>query len=174
MGARRPRSVRMATTLFADQRIDVPYIPTSLETAKRMLRIAEVGPGDVVYDLGCGDARILVLAVELFKAKKAVGYEIRRQIYRTALQEVEARNLEERVTIVDGDLFSADLSEATVVTLYLTYGANRKLRPKLEREAVPGTRIVSHDFEIPGWKLTRKEKHQGDAIYLYTVPESTR
>ena len=145
-----------------------------METAKRMLEIAEVGPGDVVYDLGCGDARILILAVELFKAKKAVGYEVRKEVYKNALQEVKGRNLEERVTIINGDLFNTDLSEATVITLYLTYGANKKLKPKLEREAKPGTRIMSHDFEISGWKPTRNERLRGDTIYLYVVPDPSQ
>lgn len=171
---RRSTSISIFAAPSSDQSYDVPYIPTSLETAKRMLEIAEVGLGDVVYDLGCGDARILILAAELFKAKKAVGYEIRRDVYKTAVQEVEARNLSERVTVVNGDLFSANLSEATVITLYLTYGVNKRLKPKLESEARPGTRIVSHDFEMHGWKAKRKEKHQGDTIYLYHVPESAK
>lgn len=172
---RRPTSLSIvAVPSFFNQRYDVPYIPTSLKTAKKMLEIAEVRPRDVVYDLGCGDARLLILAVELFKAKKAVGYEIRKEVYKTALQEVETRNLAEKVTIVNGDLFNADLSEATVITLYLTYGANKKLKPKLEREARPGARIVSHDYEMPGWQPTRMERLRGDTIYLYTVPDPSR
>lgn len=173
--ARRPMSVSIvAIPNFCGQRYDVPYIPTSLGIAKAMLEIAGVGPKDVVYDLGCGDARLLILSVELFKAKKAVGYEIRKEVYKTALKEVETRNLGEKVTIVNGDLFNADLSEATVITLYLTYGANKRLKPKLEIEARPGTRIVSHDFEMPGWRSTRKERLQGDTVYLYIVPDSSR
>lgn len=173
--ARRPTSVSIvAVPNFFGQQYDVPYIPTSLGTAKAMLEIAGVGPKDVVYDLGCGDARLLILAVELFKAKKAVGYEIRKEVYKTALKKVEARKLREKVTMVNGDLFNADLSEATVITLYLTYGANKRLKPKLEKEVRPGTRIVSHDFEMPGWRSTRKERHQGDTIYLYIIPDSSQ
>ena len=168
---RRPTSVSIADLHPFDQRIDVPYVPSSLKTAKRMLEIAEVGPRDVVYDLGCGDARILVLAVELFKAKKAVGYEIRRELYKTALEQVEALNFRERVTIVNGDLFNADVSEATVITLYLSRRMNKKLKQKLEREARPGTRIVSHGFEMPYWEPTREEWHHGDTIFLYTIPD---
>ena len=129
----------------------VPYVPTSFDTAKRMLRIAKVGPGDVVFDLGCGDGRLLILAIVSFKAKKAMGYEIRKDLCNTAKKEVEERKLREHITIVNGDLFNADLSKATVITLYLTYSANRELKPKLIAEVKPGTRIVSHDFEIPGW-----------------------
>jgi len=155
-----------------DPNIEVPYIPTSLETARRMLEMAEVGSKDVVYDLGCGDARIPILAVELFKAKKAIGYEIRKDVYQNAIKEVEARNLVERVTIVNGDMFNADVSEATVITLYPTYGVNRKLEPKLEKETVIGTRTVSHDFEMPDWKPAKIEKYRGDTLYLYTMPKS--
>ena len=169
---RRPTSVSLVAVPSVDQRYVVPFIPTSLGTAKRMLELAEVGPQDVVYDLGCGDGRLLVLAAESFEAKRAVGYEIRGDVYKTALREIQARNLKEKVTIVNADLFDADLSEATVVALYLSYGANKALEPKLRREARPGTRVVSHDFEIPGWRSIRKEKLHGDSIYLYIIPES--
>jgi len=124
--------------------------------------------------LGCGDGRILALAAERFKVKRAVGYEIRRDVYKTALQEIQARNLTGKITIVNGDLFSADLSEATVITLYLSYWANKELKPKLERQARPGTRIVSHDFEIPGWRPTRKTRSHGDTIYLYRRREADK
>lgn len=164
---RRPTSVSLVAVPSVDQGYLVPFIPTSLHTAKKMLELAKVGPQDVVYDLGCGDGRLLVLAAESFEAKRAVGYEIRRDVYKTALKEIQARNLKERVTIVNGDLFDADLSEATVITLYLSYGVNKALEPKLRREAGPGTRVVSHDFEIPGWKAKRKVRSHGDTIYLY-------
>jgi SAM-dependent methyltransferase len=164
---RRPASTSLVAGPTVDPRDCVPFIPTSMETAKRMLEIAKVGSQDVVYDLGCGDGRILALAAELFKAKKAVGYEIRRDLYIAALKEIRRRDLAERITIVNGDLYSADLSEATVITLYLTYWANKELKPKIEKETRPGTRIVSHDFEVPGWRPMRKEKRCGDTIYLY-------
>jgi len=164
---RRPTSVSLVAVPGVDQRYFVPFIPTSLDTAKRMLELAEVRPRDVVYDLGCGDGRLLVLAAESFEAERVVGYEIRRDLCKTALKEIQARNLKERVTIVNGDLFDADLSEATVITLYLSYGVNKALEPKLRTEAGPGTRIVSHDFEIPGWKAKRKVRSHGDTIYLY-------
>jgi len=148
----------------------VPFIPTSFETARKMLEVAETGPNDVVYDLGCGDGRFLILAVKIFAVKKAVGYEIRREVYAKAVHEVEVQSLGEKIFLVNGDLFGADLSEATVITLYLTYEANRRLKPKLEREVKPGTRIVSHDFEIPEWRPAKREWFSGDTIYLYTIP----
>ena len=171
---RHPSVTSLVAIPSVDQRYLVPFIPTSPETARRMLEIAKVGPRDVVYDLGCGDGRILALAAELFKAKKAVGYEIRRDVYKTALQEIRSRNLAGKITIVNGDLFGADLSEATVITLYLSYWANKELKPKLEREAGPGTRVVSHDFEIPGWRPTRKARSHGDTIYLYRRREADK
>lgn len=173
MKVRRPVSIRIVSTpILLDQSYEVPYVPTSEGTVKRMLEIADIGPKDVVYDLGCGDGRILVMAAKEFNARKAVGYEIRKDLYKDALQRIESQNLGKKITIVNGDLFEADISEATVITLYLTYGANKKLKPKLEREARPGTKIVSHNFEIPGWQPTRKENYQGDIIYLYVIPDS--
>ena len=169
---RRPPSVSLLTVPSVSQAYTVPFIPTSLDTARRMLELAKVGPQDIVYDLGCGDGRILVMAAEMFGAKKAVGYEIRGDVYKNAEREVKAHNLGERVTVVNGDLFDADLSDATVITLYLSYGANKVLEPKLRSEIRSGTRVVSHDFEIPGWRLKRKVRLQGDSIYLYIAPES--
>lgn len=149
---------------------DVPFVPTSLDTARRMLQIAKVGPEDVVYDLGCGDGRILIMAVKEFKAKKAVGYEIMERIYGAAVQEIERQGLKERITLIKGDLFKADLSEATVITLYLNGSANQRLRPKLEKEARAGARVVSHDFYMEGWRTKREERFKGDDIYLYVLP----
>ena len=100
------------------QRFEVPYVPTSEETVKRMLEIAEVGPGDMAYDLGCGDGRIPIMAVEEFGAKGAVGYEIRKEIYKAALSRIEHRGLKGKIRLFNEDLFEADLSKATVVTLY--------------------------------------------------------
>ncbi|KPV64915.1 MAG: putative cobalt-precorrin-6Y C(15)-methyltransferase (decarboxylating) [Candidatus Bathyarchaeota archaeon BA1] len=169
----RPTSIRiMETPSPSIQRFKVPYVPTSMETAKRMLEIAKVGSEDVVYDLGCGDGRILILAVEEFGAKGAVGYEIRKELYKSTQLRIEHRGLQGRIRLVNGDLFEADLSKATVITLYLNGSANERLKPKLERETRPGTRVVSHDFEISEWQPTRKEILYGDTIYLYVVPEA--
>ena len=153
-----------------------PYVPSPPEVVKRMLTLARVGPNDVVYDLGCGDGRVLIMAVREFKARKAVGYEINRRLYETAVREVEKYGLSERIKIFNKDMFQADLSEATVIFLYLTTSANRKIRPKIEREALPGTRVVSHDFPVEGWRATVKENYRsrealyGHTIYLYTLP----
>lgn len=149
-----------------------PYYPTPPEIVRRMLKIAGVGLGDVVYDLGCGDGRILIMAVKDFGAKKAVGYEIREGVYSTALWEVERLGLLDKIRLVKGDLFEADLSEATVITLYLNESTSQRLKPKLEREMRDGTRIVSCAYQLLGWKPIKNERCHGDTIYLYTVPES--
>jgi predicted RNA methylase len=137
-----------------------------------MLSLANTGKEDVVFDLGCGDGRILKLAVQEFGAKKAVGYEVRQDLYEQALRSIRSENLEDRIVIFNDNLLKADILEATVITLYLTTSGNEVLRPKLEREAVAGTRIVSHDFEISRWKPIAKEGFDGHIIYLYIAKAS--
>ena len=137
-----------------------------------MLEVAKATKDDVICDLGCGDGRILTTAVKDFGVKAALGYEIREDLFKTASAEVQKQNLLERVRIFNKDLFSADLKEATLITLYLTTYANERLKPKLRAEARPGSRIVSHDFMINGWKPTRKENYNEHTIYVYSIPES--
>jgi tRNA A58 N-methylase Trm61 len=139
-----------------------------------MLKLTEVGCGDIVYDLGCGDGRILIAAVESFGAKEAIGYEISEDVYKKALQHVAKVTLQGRITIINKDFFEADLSRANVIILYLNNFTNEKLRPKLEKEALPGTRIVSHDFSISNWQPivqdTFRDEYSIHTIYVYTVP----
>lgn len=137
-----------------------------------MLEVAKATRDDVLCDLGCGDGRILTTAVKDFGVKAAFGYEIREDLFKTASAEVQKQNLLERVRIFNKDLFSADLKEATLITLYLTTYANERLKPKLRAEARPGSRIVSHDFMINGWRPTRKENYNEHTIYVYSIPES--
>ncbi|MEL9998363.1 MAG: class I SAM-dependent methyltransferase, partial [Sulfolobales archaeon] len=119
----------------------------------------------------CGDGRIVILALTKFKVKKAVGVEIRDDLVKIARTKIEELNLNDRGFIIHDDMFDVDISEATVVTLFLLTSVNSMLKPKLEKELRPGTRVVSHEFEIPGWTPTRVEvcsdgylKHK---IYLY-------
>jgi tRNA A58 N-methylase Trm61 len=114
-----------------------------------MLKLADVGPEDVVYDLGCGDGRILFSAIKEFRAKKAVGYELRRDLYKAAVKNVERQNLQKRITIFNDNLFKADISEADVITLYLTTSGNERLKPKLVKEAQLGTYIIPNAFNSP-------------------------
>ena len=149
-----------------------PFVSSPHDVVKKMLEVGRVTNDDVLCDLGCGDGRILTTAIRDFKAKAAVGYEIREDLFKAASSELEKTNLKERIHIYNRDLFQADLKEATVITLYLTTYANERLKPKLRAEARPGTRIVSHDFMINGWRPSRKENYNEHTIYVYTVPDS--
>ncbi len=151
---------------------DVPFVPSPEIVIRRMLQLANVRSGEVVYDLGCGDGRILIIAAKEFGAN-AVGIEIRRDLYEQCLKRVRDLKLEDRVKVYHGDFFNYDLSDADVITLYLLTSVNERLRPKLERELRPGARIVSHDFEVPGWRPIIVEDLYEDwrshKIFLYKV-----
>jgi len=174
-------TVGMATTLlappaFAQRYTDpdtlAPAYPTPQAVVERMLALADVKPNEIVYDLGCGDGRIVITAATKFSAR-AVGVEIRRDIYDTTLARVASLGLADRVHIVHGDALKTDLAPADVVTLYLLTSSNERLRPVLEKELRPGARVVSHDFEIRGWKpeATEKMMVQGrpHMIYSYRI-----
>jgi hypothetical protein len=147
-----------------------PYVPSPPNIVRKMLEIAEVGSDDVVYDLGCGDGRILFTAVKDFGAKKAVGYEINKNRYNNVLKEIERQNLQDRIEIFNENLLKADISEATVITLYLTTSGNNRLKPKLTKEAKKGTRIVSRSFKISGWHPSKTDNYSYTKIYLYKIP----
>jgi tRNA A58 N-methylase Trm61 len=119
-----------------------------------MLLLAELKPGEVFFDLGAGDGRTVIMAAKEFGAR-AVGVELREDLVKRALNSVYEHGLQDRVTIVNGDMFKVDLTSADVVFLYLTTSANEKVKPKLEAELKPGVRVVSHDYEIVGWKPTQ-------------------
>ena len=149
-----------------------PFVPSRIEVVKKMLEMAKTGLNDVVFDLGCGDGRIILSAVRDFGAKKAVGYEIKSELYKQASDEIINQNMREKVIVKNDDLMKADLSEATIITLYLTTSGNEWLKPKIRSEANAGTRIVSHDFMFKGWHPLIREDFQGHLIYLYVVPEA--
>lgn len=150
---------------------DVWYVPTTHEVVNRMLQMAEVGPGDVVYDLGCGDGRIVIAAAKEFGAR-GVGIDIDPKLVRVARANAKAAGVEHRVRFEVGDLFEADLRNASVVTLYLLPSMNRKLRPKLLAELAPGTRIVTHDFGFgPEWPPEETQDFGTDILFRYTVPQ---
>ena len=129
---------------------DVIYVPTPQPVVDKMLELAEVKKGDVVYDLGCGDGRIVVTAAKKYGVK-AVGFDINPERIKEARENVKANHVEKLVTIKQADIFTLDLREATVVTLYLLPSLNVKLMPQLEK-LKPGARIVSHDFDMRGAK----------------------
>jgi len=150
---------------------DVPFVPSPEVVIRRMLQLADVRENEVVYDLGCGDGRVLIIAAKEFGAR-AVGIEIRRDLYEQCLKRIKDLGLEDRVKVYHGNFFEYDLSDADVVTLYLLTSVNERLRPKLERELRPGTRVVSHDFEVPGWRPVEDlyEEWRSHKLYLYKVP----
>jgi len=139
-----------------------------------MLTVADVKPGEIVYDLGCGDGRVVIMAAQEFGAS-AVGVEMREDLAKQAMGKVSDMSLEGRVKIVQGDMFKVDLSQADVITLYLTTSANDKVKPKLEAELKPGARVVSHDYEILGWRPIKidnfcenpKLGYPSHTIYVY-------
>ncbi|MCY6494025.1 SAM-dependent methyltransferase [Leptolyngbya sp. GGD] len=151
---------------------DVPYVPTPQAVVDRMLQIANVNSNDVVYDLGSGDGRIPITAVRQFNVKRAIGVDINPQRVQEANQNAQQANVTDRVEFREQDLFETDFREATVVTLYLLPEVNLRLRPKLLSELKPGTRIVSHAFDMGDWKPERVENVDGRVIYYWTVPEN--
>jgi ribosomal protein L11 methylase PrmA len=135
-----------------------------------MLQVANVGKDDIVYDLGCGDGRIPTTAARKYGAH-GVCVDIDPQRIKEATENVARNKVGDLVRIVQGDLFQVDLSPATVVTLYLLPSLNEKLMPKLMKELKPGTRIVSHAFEMGDWKPRRRSTSNGRKVYYWTIPK---
>ncbi len=160
---------RATTVDVPTRRPDVVYVPTPEPVVDAMLKLARVQQGDVLYDLGSGDGRIPVTAARDYGVR-AVGIDIDPQRIAEAQANVRQAGVEDLVTITQGDLFELDISEASVVTLYLLDSLNQKLRPKLLRELEPGTRIVSHAFAMGDWKPEAEQRIDGSMIYLWTVP----
>jgi SAM-dependent methyltransferase len=148
---------------------DVIFVPTPNEIVDTMLKLAGVSKKDTVYDLGCGDGRIVITAAQKYGAR-GVGIDIDPDRVVEASDNVRKGGVADRVKIVRGDLFQANISEATVVTLYLLTDLNLKLRPKLLKELNPGTRIVSHAFSMGDWKPERTVEVSGTNVYLWRVP----
>lgn len=151
--------------------LDVIYVPTPDSVVKAMLATAKVGPGDVVYDLGSGDGRIPIAAVRDFGAARGVGIELDPQRVAEARANAVAAGVNKRVRFVQQDLFEADLSQATVVAMYLLPAINARLLPTL-RALKPGTRIVSHNYDMgPGWKPSKTFVVDNNVVHFWTVPK---
>jgi hypothetical protein len=148
---------------------DVIYVPTPYEVVDEMLKLAGVKKGDVLYDLGSGDGRIPVTAAKKFGIR-AVGVDIDPQRIEEAKENAKKNGVARLVEFRNEDLFRTRFAEATVVTLYLLPDLNVKLRPRLLAELKPGTRIVSHQFDMGTWKPEKKRELNGRTIYLWTVP----
>jgi SAM-dependent methyltransferase len=174
--------VRLAVTLLAAAHFatppgqqwpkrtpDIHYTPTRHAVVEIMLRLAEVTAADVVYDLGSGDGRIPIIAAQKYGAR-GVGIEIDPRLIDVARTNAKDAGVADRVTFVEGDLFAADLSSATVVTLYLSASVNARLEPKLRTELKPGARIVSHQFPIGHWPPDTKIRPEFADIFLWRMP----
>lgn len=151
-----------------------PFVPSPMVVVRHMLQVAALKPGEVLFDLGAGDGRTVIMAAKTFGAR-AVGVEMREDLVKKALSTINENGLTDKVTIVNGDMFQVDLSAADVVFLYLTTSANEKIKPKMESELKTGVRVVSHDYEIIGWKPVKVENfcenpqsgYPSHTIYLY-------
>ena len=151
-----------------------PFVASPIQVVRRMLELAELKPGETFYDLGSGDGRTVIMAAKEFGAY-AVGVELREDLVKKALSNIQESGLQDRVKILHKDLFEVDLSQADVVFLYLTTSANEKVKPKLEAELKTGARVVSHDYEIVGWHPAKVDNfcenpklgYPSHTIYLY-------
>jgi len=156
-----------------DYQFDVPYVPTPFEVVHEMLKMADVGKNDVLYDLGCGDGRIVITAVKETGCR-GIGIDIDPLRIEESNNNAAKEGVTDRVKFLQQDLFEADFSKATVVTLYLLQTVNLELRPKILRVLKPGTRIVSHDFSMKEWKADKstevKLERRTHSIYFWIVP----
>ncbi len=148
---------------------DVIFVPTPQEVVDAMLKLAKVSKNDVIYDLGSGDGRIPITAAKTYGAR-SVGIDIDPQRIREANENLKAAGVGDKVKFLNQDLFTTDISEASVVTLYLLPSLNLKLLPKLNKELKPGTRIVSHAFDMGSAKPLETLNVNGRTIYYWTIP----
>lgn len=152
------------------RKLDVWYVPTTQPVIDRMLKMAKVRPLDVVYDLGCGDGRMVIAAAKQYGAR-GVGVDLDPRRIREARANAKAAGVEKLVTFEVGDLFEMDLREADVVLLYLLPELNRRLKPKLFAELKPGARVVSHDFDMGrDWPADEYVKLGQDGVYVWVMP----
>jgi ubiquinone/menaquinone biosynthesis C-methylase UbiE len=138
--------------MASSQTAAAPYVPTPTAIVDRMLTLAKVGPGDFVIDLGSGDGRLVITSVEKYKARGGRGIDIDPKLVKLANENAAKAGVADRVKFIEGDLFKADIGDATVVTLYLLPGMLGDVEAKLARELKPGTRVISHDYPLPSWK----------------------
>ena len=151
-----------------------PFVASPLPVVRHMLTLVELKPGETFYDLGAGDGRTVIMAAQEFGAR-AVGVELREDLAKKALVAIDGLGIQDRVTIVQDDMFKINISNANVVFLYLTTSANDKIKPKLEKELKLGARVISHDYEIVGWRPTKTDNfcenprlgYPSHTIYIY-------
>ena len=157
---------------FGNPDVLAPDFPSPQIVVDKMLQAARLKPGETLYDLGSGDGRVVITAARDFKAN-AVGVELEASLCKRAMAQVKAQGLEDRVKIIHGNLLKVDLRPADVVTIYLLTASNELLRPNLVHDLKPGARVVSHDFEIRGWKPSVVERVEAEGrrrtIYVYEM-----
>ena len=170
-------SVMLASAPLAAQQgdvhRDVPYVPTPPDVVEAMLNLGGVKKGDIMYDLGCGDGRIVIMAAQKFGAT-GTGVDIDPERIKEAEENAKQAGVTGRVHFLQKNLFDADFHDATVVTLYLLPAINIKLRPKLLTELKVGTRIVSHQFDMGEWKPDKQVNMDWRILYLWTVTEQAK
>ena len=155
-----------------------PWVPTPDDAVEEIMKIASVGEGDTVCDLGCGDGRMLIAAVKNYGAKKAIGYEIKEELCNLSMQEIQKQGLQQQIEIRQENMLNADISEISVLAMYQSTKTNEILRRKLEKEMKPGTRVVTYGFQIRKWQSKNQaqifDHGYGDfhTVYLYVVPEA--
>ena len=169
-----PQARAQITPAYEASHDVVPFVPTPTKVAQRMLELANVTPNDIVYDLGSGDGRIVIMAAQKYGAR-AVGVELDAKRYQESSARIKELGLASKAKILHGDMFKADIHQATVVTLYLLTSVNADIRPMLEKQLRPGTRVVSHDFLMNGWKPEKTEQITAEngsehMVYLYIRP----
>jgi precorrin-6B methylase 2 len=156
----------------ATPHLDVPFVPTPQPVVNKMLELANVGRNDVLYDLGSGDGRLVITAARQ-RGATGIGIDLDPQRVAEAKANAKKAKVEDKVKFMVGDLFKADLSDATVVTLYLLNSVNRQLRPQLWKQLKVGTRVVSHAFDMGDeWPPEKTEKVDGSTIYYWTITEA--
>lgn len=169
--AQTTQTTQQTDTQTPQREPDVIYVPTPQEVVDEMLALAKVTKNDVIYDLGSGDGRIPITAAQKF-GTRGIGIDINPERIKEANANAQKAGVTDRVKFLNQDLFTSNISEATVVTLYLLPELNVKLRPELFRQLKPGTRIVSHDFDMGEWKPERVVKTQeGSTIYYWVIPK---
>jgi SAM-dependent methyltransferase len=155
-----------------DSKKIVPFVPSPQEVVDKMIELGGVKPGDVVYDLGSGDGRIVIAAAK--RGAKAVGFEIDGDLVKRSQENIRAAGVQDAAEIRQQDILTVDLSPASVVTMYLLPDVNLKLRPNLLSQLKPGSRVVSHSFDMGDWKPNKIERIEGRTIYLWIIPAKAR
>jgi tRNA G37 N-methylase Trm5 len=166
-----PTSAALAQEPFDSKKI-VPFVPSPQEVVDKMIELAGVKKGDVVFDMGSGDGRIVIAAAK--KGAQAVGFEIDGDLVKESRENIRKASVQDLAEIRQQDILTVDFSPASVVTMYLLPDVNLKLRPNLLKQLKPGSRVVSHSFDMDDWKPDKIEKVDGRTIYLWTIPAKAR